>query len=419
MLTSILLVVNVPLVTAIDNIRIRPDGVVEGTTSIQQDGNSYTFTGNIVGTIRIEKSGITIDGNGFTLSGDGTNHGFYLPSANDTIIRNVRVENCNNGFYLLKTSNNTITDNIVTNNNVGIYISTSLNTIVTENEVYNNEVATGGYGINLVSSNGGIVSNNEVYSNYLGIRLLTSQNNIVTGNNVYSNEHDAIYSRTCTNDVISDNTLSDNGEGGIVLAYSPADYQIINNRILDNGLNGIQMEYATNITVKENHIENNGKNGIRAFESTDVVISQNNITENQVDGVYLQAGSNGNMIFLNNITSNTEYGINFDTNSEDNMVYYNNFINNGGQAANYPDHPNIWYSLSPIGGNYWSDYDGQDNNQDGIGDTPYIIDESNQDNYPLMNKIPEFPSWMLLPLFLTATIAAIIYRNSLRRKTKN
>ena len=64
MLTSILLVVNVPLVTAIDNIRIRPDGVVEGTTSIQQDGNSYTFTGNIVGTIRIEKSGITIDGNG-------------------------------------------------------------------------------------------------------------------------------------------------------------------------------------------------------------------------------------------------------------------------------------------------------------------------------------------------------------------
>jgi hypothetical protein len=48
-------------------------------------------------------------------------------------------------------------------------------------------------------------------------------------------------------------------------------------------------------------------------------------------------------------------------------------------------------------GNYWDDYSGLDDNQDGIGDTPYIIDENNKDNYPLMNPIeldviPEFPS---------------------------
>ena len=38
-------------------------------------------------------------------------------------------------------------------------------------------------------------------------------------------------------------------------------------------------------------------------------------------------------------------------------------------------------------GNYWSNYKGVDHNQDGIGDTPHIIDVNNQDNYPLTNPV--------------------------------
>jgi outer membrane protein assembly factor BamB len=54
---------------------------------------------------------------------------------------------------------------------------------------------------------------------------------------------------------------------------------------------------------------------------------------------------------------------------------------------------NVWDDGYPSGGNYWSDYAGSDlfsgSNQnelgnDGIGDTPYIIDSDNLDRYPLM-----------------------------------
>jgi hypothetical protein len=72
--------------------------------------------------------------------------------------------------------------------------------------------------------------------------------------------------------------------------------------------------------------------------------------------------------------------------------------------------------------NYWSDYNGTDNNGDGIGDTPhisqYILDENVQDDYPLiapldLEVIPEFPLWTVLPLFVTATVSALIIKKKL------
>ena len=59
----------VDVVKAENIIYIREDGSVEGTDKIQRDGDSYIFTGDIIGKIVLMKSGVTINGNGFTLTG--------------------------------------------------------------------------------------------------------------------------------------------------------------------------------------------------------------------------------------------------------------------------------------------------------------------------------------------------------------
>jgi nitrous oxidase accessory protein NosD len=80
-----------------------------------------------------------------------------------------------------------------------------------------------------------------------------------------------------------------------------------------------------------------------------------------------------------------------------NTVFGNMFINNTKQVSqeernfNYPDTTRMGTDIvswdnSTIG-NYWDVYSGLDDNDDGIGDTPYIIDENNKDNYPLMNPV--------------------------------
>ena len=107
------------------------------------------------------------------------------------------------------------------------------------------------------------------------------------------------------------------------------------------------------------------------------------------DGIYLE-DSYGNSISGNNITNN-DYGI-YLRDSLCNVVYHNSFIDNTFQTYVYSSNSK-WDDGYPSGGNCWSDYSGVDlysgpyqnvTGSDGIGDTPYIIDSDNQDNYPFM-----------------------------------
>jgi parallel beta-helix repeat protein len=166
-----------------------------------------------------------------------------------------------------------------------------------------------------------------------------------------------------------------------------------------------------NINIVNNDITDNDE-GIWLFFSNSSLVSQNRITRNLFTGIILDISSN-NSILENDVRDNNanivfEYSVNVGVAlSSGNRIFHNNFINGTLNMLTYfsgqPE--NVWDDGYPSGGNYWSNYNGTDTNHDGIGDTPYITDR-----YPLMVQyvIPEFPSFLVLPLFMVATLLAIV-----------
>ena len=100
-----------------------------------------------------------------------------------------------------------------------------------------------------------------------------------------------------------------------------------------------------------------------------------------------------------NVLSNNCRGVAFNC-SSNNLIFHNDFMNNPQQVYDYswdnPDYPpstNMWDDGYPSGGNYWSQYTGNDTYSgpfqnitcsDGIGDAPCEIDQNNKDSCPLM-----------------------------------
>ena len=135
--------------------------------------------------------------------------------------------------------------------------------------------------------------------------------------------------------------------------------------------------------------------GIYLSDAASSIIASNMIGYNEEYGVYL-LDDNGVHVYCNNIINNS-YGIKQEF-SRYNYVYINNIINNT-QSYVEKNTYNITY-CSPHAlrykyggviyrsklGNFWDDYNGTDQNADGIGDSSYYgIDE-----YPLVEKIENY-----------------------------
>jgi parallel beta-helix repeat protein len=241
-----------------------------------------------------------------------------------------------------------------------------------------------------------------------GIDIDSSSDISVCGNNVTNNIKDGIILDGSSHNRIFGNNVTNNDEDGITLGYSSNYNDVFGNSIIGNDFDGIVVHYSSNYnSIFGSNVIDNGETGIDFYESSHNNVYENIITENWVDGIDLDY-SNNNNIFGNNITENNYYGISLKFSSE-NHIYHNNFINN---TMHLPDHyTNTWDDGYPSGGNYWSDYNGTDANRDGIGDTSHVLDANNTDHYPLMTQyiIPEFPSFLILPIFMVVTLLTVIF----------
>jgi nitrous oxidase accessory protein NosD len=163
---------------------------------------------------------------------------------------------------------------------------------------------------------------------------------------------------------------------------------------------------ASNVSVLRNYLTTGMRSGLNT-----TIASNTFLNKGITLGSYVTVAYNNftgcdiaiNMAGYNNIIGNN----NFQSNQVaihifgggNNQVYRNNFIANAKQAeeqhsdvtcwpmdAYYSSVNNTWYQPLPVGGNYWSDYRGNDLNSDGIGDTPYHIIENHTDQYPLIQS---------------------------------
>ena len=217
----------------------------------------------------------------------------------------------------------------------------------------------------------------------------------ITNNNIVNNAEGIRPQRN--NLLISENNITKNNGG--ITGYNTENVVVTRNNISENTY-GINIGICRNIIVSENQISCN-TGGLNLYYYGPHLVYGNNITNNSW-GIRFAEGCGNATVYRNNITQN-EVGVvllNF-PNAGDvvvsgvgNTVFDNLLINNTKQVSqeessyNYPDTTRMGTDIvlwnNSTTGNYWSDYNGTDANGDGIGDTPYIIDEKNQDNYPLI-----------------------------------
>jgi len=278
---------------------------------IDQNGNIYTFTDDINGSIVIEKDNIVLDGANHILQGAGSGHGISFSERNNINIKNLEVNNFHRGFRISQSSNITISENIIANNEeYGIYL---------ESSPTNGDV-------------GNYILNNTITNNSAGALMLKdSSNNTIAGNHITSNARGILLSSGTLNSNISGNTIENVNNTAIVAGPFSGFNNIVGNNITSvNHGSGIEISSSHN-TIFGNKIicESPYSKGINLISNSNNNISRNNISRSS-EGICLagatQEVSFSNTVSENNLANNT-IGISVSF-SKDNSVSGNTAIDN-------------------------------------------------------------------------------------------
>ena len=253
--------------------------------------------------------------------------------------------------------------------------------VYTENVVVNKSIALIGEDVDLTVIDGKGTGNViRVNVSYVTIHGFTIRNS-GTGQ-----DDSGIYVDHSIGSNISGNKILSTTSNGISLYYS-SDNLISSNVISSSYYSGVALSASSNNVIEYNILFSN-RDGVSFLLSGGNIVSDNIVYSNY-NGFYLTSSSSKNVISGNNISASLNVGIYCVSDSANNTFYHNNMINNINDSKNVESNTiNVWDYDGE--GNYWHDYEGQDLDGDGIGDTPYTIGSISQDNYPLMGPFSDF-----------------------------
>jgi parallel beta-helix repeat protein len=246
------------------------------------------------------------------------------------------------------------------------------------------------------------IFNCSFYDNENALFLESSGTNNITGNYFKNNKNGIVGWHSSLN-TFSSNILLGSDEA--FLLHNVRSSYFIDN-IVNDSIKAFRLWWDTKENSFENNSLDNNQYGFFFDWKSDYNTFYNNLVINNQYGFYVQEdwfGSHKNNSFIDNDVRNNNYGFylgnatNFVirnnliegndkglyfVKSNNNNVFYNEFESNIVQASE--DLSNNWNHSS--GGNYWSNYNSDsegcfDSNFDGFCDSPYSLDNSN-DNFP-------------------------------------
>jgi parallel beta-helix repeat protein len=269
-------------------------GVEKRTTisacgTISESG-SYYVTQNLTTTgtcITVAANDVTIDLNGFTLTGDGgtDDYGIYINNVSNVEVRNGTVRGLGRGIYAswsgTATKSNRVINLRAMGNGYGIYLS-SYNNLIKDCTVADSTDASG-YGV------------------------YTSYGSTVVNNTAYNNQSTGIYAYNGS--TVMNNTASYNENVGI---YTIGGTTVMNNTVYYNqsyGIYAISGSTVTNNTVRSNNQSDSTSSG-GIFVSVGCIVKNNTVRANLQNNIYVSSGDNA---IEENLVTGSGNGIYFDS----------------------------------------------------------------------------------------------------------
>ena len=223
--------------------------------------------------------------------------------------------------------------------------------------------AARGNGIQVFSMNGVQILDNNISFTRDGIYVDVSSNALFRGNKIHHLRYGTHYMNT--HHSTWENNESYLNRGGLAL-MEVRDLTVRNNVAWGNTDHGIMLRTIQDSVIENNVVAGNGR-GFFIYDAEYNTVKANLVIGNRV-GIHLTAGSGNN------------------------KVDGNDFIGNQEQVK-YVASRDVQWGRSQ--GNYWSNYNGWDQNADGLGDMAYeandVVDRLNW-QYPLLKLLLSSPS---------------------------
>ncbi len=310
---------------------------------------------------------------------NSTWHGIATSSWNSTINYNKVYNSTSVGITTYQTSDTIIEFNHVEDTQAyGLSTSMSPNADISNNIL----VRTGGM-VAEFGSDYSHLNGNKLYDTFwTGMRAHESQFCVFESNEIYNTDEDGVLIHAWSNNTIVKNNIFDKTGWQGLSVFNASSCQFINNEVQLVDDNGILVLEAPNTTVSENIFFDVGWDGIYLDTSKGSKIIRNQFSISDHYGVEI-ANTEDITVHGNLINNSHVYDISLESASNC-LIYFNAFLTGGNHGADISLSSNLEWDNTTIG-NYWEQYDGVDEDDDGIGDTPYEINSNNIDHYPIVD----------------------------------